>query len=161
MAALLPVSFEYGKQRTKRYLTPGNQLRLTPEFSDFYNGFAYSGRGSNINNCLARSQWAFEYGPPGNDPRPMDKMGSATTPTEMRQCADAFRQKRLFFLADYAVAHPLPAPFQRGAKATIAADWATALLYYAQRYWPATSDKALPKAYFNFLAEVPAPELNR
>lgn len=56
LAAPLPVSFEYGKQRTKLYLTPGDQLRLTLEFSDFYNSLAYSGRGSNVNNCLARSQ---------------------------------------------------------------------------------------------------------
>lgn len=111
LAAPLPVSFEYGKQRTKLYLTPGDQLRLTLEFSDFYNSLAYSGLGSNVNNYLARSQWAFGYSPPGNAPRPMDKMGPATTPTEMRQCADAFRQKRLAFLADYAVAHPLPAPY--------------------------------------------------
>lgn len=57
----------------------------------------------------------------------MDRMGPATTPTEIRQCADAFRQKRLAFLADYAKTHPLPAPFQREATAAIAADWATAL----------------------------------
>lgn len=91
----------------------------------------------------------------------MDKMGPATTPTGMRQCADSFRQKRLAFLADYAVAHPLPASFQREAKATIAADWATVLLYYARGHWSAASDEALSKAYFNFLVEVPTQELNR
>lgn len=88
-------------------------------------------------------------------------MGPATTPPEMRQCADAFRQKRLAFLADYAHAYPLPATFQREAKAAIAADWAIALLYYARRYWPAPSGETLPETYFNFLAEVPTQELNQ
>ncbi|MGI4885557.1 MAG: hypothetical protein ACRYFR_11415 [Janthinobacterium lividum] len=128
LAAPLPVSFEYAGQRTQLYLTPGDQLRLALEFNDFDNSLAYNGQGANANNYLARSQWKFEYSPPGHDPRPMDRAGLATTPTEMRQCADAFRQQRLAFLADYAQAHPLPAPFQREAKATIAADWAIALL---------------------------------
>ncbi len=161
LAAPLPVSFDYGQQHTRLYLTPGDQLRMTLEFSDFDNSLVYSGQGANANNYLARSQWTFEYSPPGNTSRPMDRAQLATTPAEMRQCADAFRQQRLAFLADYARAHPLPATFQREAKAAIAADWATALLYYARRQWPAPSGETLPEAYFNFLAEAPAQELNQ
>ena len=161
LAAPLPVSFEYAGQRTQLYLTPGDQLRLTLEFSDFDNSLVYSGRGANANNYLARSQWLFEYSPPGNDPRPMDRIGPAITPPEMRQCADAFRRKRLAFLADYARIHLLPALFQREAQTTIAADWAIALLYYARRQWPTPSGETLPETYFNFLAEVPARELSQ
>ncbi|OGX83323.1 TlpA family protein disulfide reductase [Hymenobacter coccineus] len=161
LAVPLPASFEYAKQHTQLYLTPGDQLRMALEFSDFDNSLVYSGRGANANNYLARSKWIFEYSPPGNVPRPMDKILPTTTPPEMRQYADAFRQQRLAFLADYAQDHPLPAGFQHEAKATITTDWAIALLYYARGNWPLPSGETLPETYFNFVAEVPATELNQ
>jgi len=42
---------------------------------------------------LAQSLYKFEYGPAGNTPRPQDQLKPTTTPTEVRQYADAFRQR--------------------------------------------------------------------
>jgi hypothetical protein len=93
LQATTPVHFTYAGQNTRLYLMPGDQLRLTLDFKDFDKSLVYSGRGSDVNNYLAQSQWKFEYSPPGDDLRPMDqlKQKPTITPAEMRRNADAFR----------------------------------------------------------------------
>jgi len=159
LAATTPVHFEYAKQHTRLYLMPGDQLRLTLDFQDFDKSLVYTGQGADVNNYLAQAQWKFEYGPPGDTPRPMDQLQRTTTPAEMRQHADDFRQKRRAFLAAYAQAHPLPASFQRDQDFLISVQWATQLLDYIgyrhaqQASAEAPAAEVVPASYFSFLQD--------
>jgi len=159
LSATTPVHFEYAKQHTRLYLLPGDQLRLTLDFQDFDKSLVYSGRGADVNNYLAQAQWKFEYGPPGDTPRPMEQLQPTTTPAEMRQHADAFRQKRRSFLADYAKAHALPASFQRDQDFLISVQWASQLLEYIghrqaqQATTEAPATEVVPPTYFSFLQD--------
>jgi len=159
LRAATPVHFEYAKQHTRLYLLPGDQLRLTLDFQDFDKSLVYSGRGADVNNYLAQAQWKFEYGPPGDAPRPMDQLQRTTTPAEMRQHADTFRQKRRAFLADYARAHALPASFRRDQDFLISVQWAMQLLDYVgyrqaqQATAEAPGAEVVPPTYFSFLQD--------
>ena len=168
LQATTPVHFTYAGQSTRLYLLPGDQLRLTLDFKDFDKSLTYSGKGSDVNNYLAQAQWKFEYGPPGDEPRPMDQLQSkpGTTPAEMRRHADAFRQRQLAFLAAYATAHPLPASFRHDAEFLINVQWGTQLLNYlghrrAQSPAAAGPNQPLDPAYFSFLQEMPLRELGQ
>jgi peroxiredoxin len=159
-----PVHFSYAGQNTRLYLLPGDQLRLALDFKEFDKSLTYSGRGANVNNYMAQAQWKFEFSPPGNEPRPLDQLTPTTTPAEMRRRADAFRQKRRAFLADYAKAHPLPATFRHDAALFIDVSWGTQLLQYVEYYrGQKTADgrprPVMPEAYFSFLTEIPLREL--
>jgi peroxiredoxin len=159
LSAATPVHFEYAKQHTRLYFAPGDQLRLALDFNEFDKSLVYSGRGSDINNYLAQAQWKFEYGPPGDTPRPMDQLQRTTTPAEMRQYADTFRQKRRAFLADYAKAHALPASFQHNQDLLISVQWAVQLLDYIgyrqaqQATAEAPGTEVVPPSYFSFLQD--------
>jgi len=159
LSATTPVHFEYAKQHTRLYLLPGDQLRLALDFQDFDKSLVYSGRGADVNNYLAQAQWKFEYGPPGDTPRPLEQLQPTTTPAEMRQRADAFRQKRRAFLADYAKAHALPASFRRDQDFLISVQWASQLLEYIghrqaqQATTEAPATEVVPPTYFSFLQD--------
>ncbi len=166
LQATTPVHFTYAGQSTRLYLLPGDQLRLTLDFKDFDKSLVYSGKGADVNNYVAQAQWKFEYGPPGDAPRPLDqlKQKPGTTPAEMRRHADAFRQRRLAFLAAYAQAHPLPASFRHDAEALINVQWGTQLLNYVeisrmQNTAEAGPNQPVDPAYFSFLPAVPLREL--
>ncbi|MDO7887059.1 TlpA family protein disulfide reductase [Hymenobacter cheonanensis] len=168
LEATTPVHFTYAGQSTRLYLMPGDQLRLTLDFKDFDKTLVYSGRGADVNNYLAQAQWKFEYSPPGNDPRPMDvlKQKPSTTPAEMRRNADAFRQQRRAFLAEYAKAHPLPASFRHEAEFGIDLAWGTQLLNYlaisrAQSTAEAGPNQPVDPAYFSFVQQLPLRELGQ
>jgi peroxiredoxin len=167
LTATTPVHFEFAKQHTRLYLMPGDQLRLTLDFQDFDKSLVYTGRGADVNNYVAQAQWKFEYGPPGDTPRPMDQLRPTTTPAQMRQYADAFRQKRRAFLAAYAKAHPLPADFQRDQDFLISTQWATQLLSYIdyrhaqQATAEAPAAEVVPASYFSFLQDSFLRELNQ
>jgi thiol-disulfide isomerase/thioredoxin len=168
LLATTPVHFTYAGQSTRLYLMPGDQLRLTLDFKDFDKSVVYSGRGADVNNYLARAQWQFEYSPPGDEPRPMDQLKAKpnTTPAEMRQYADAFRQRRRAYLATYAKAHPLPAAFRRDAEFAIDLAWGTQLLNYlgfrrAQSTAEAGPNQPIDPTYFSFLQQLPLRELGQ
>jgi peroxiredoxin len=164
LRALTPVHFSYARQDTRLYLLPGDQLRLALDFKEFDKSLTYSGRGADVNNYMAQAQWKFEYSPPGNEPRPLDQLTPAVTPADMRRRADAFRQKRRAFLADYAQAHPLPTAFRHDAALFIDVSWGMQLLQYAEYYRGQKNTDGrprpvLPEAYFGFLKELPLREV--
>ena len=150
-----PVTFHYADQHTSLYLSPGDDVRLTLDFPDFDESLRYTGRGADANNYLARSLWKFEYGPWDKAvPHPLTMEN--TTPAQIRQQADAFRQARRRFMADYAKAHPLPADLQRSEALNFDLAWATALLEYPPTYrFLAKREPQLPAAYFDFLMQLP------
>lgn len=164
LRATTPVHFSCARQSTRLYLMPGDQLRLNLDFNDFDKSLTYSGRGAGVNNYMAQALWKFEFSPPGNEPRPLDQLTPATTPAEMRHRADAFRQKRLAFLAEYAQAHPLPAGFRHDAALFIDVSWGTQLLRYAEYYRgqknaDGSPRPVLPETYFSFLKAMPLREI--
>jgi peroxiredoxin len=155
LKAAMPITFTYGGQRTSLYLSPGDDVRLTLDFPKFDETLAYTGRGANVNNYLARSLWEFEFGP-ANAALPRPQITATTTPDQIRQQADAFRQAQRDFLTSYAKAHPLPADFQRNTLLDIDLNWAIALLEYAPTYrYIAKQEPTLPPTYFNFLQQLP------
>jgi len=167
LAATAPVHFTYARQSTRLYLMPGDQVHLVLDFKNFDQSLVYSGRGADVNNYMAQSQWKFEYGPAGDVPRPQEQRKPTTTPAEMRRYADAFRQQRLAYLAKYAKAHPLPASFRRDAEFGINLQWATQLLHYVgyRRANLPPSEAApaeiVPASYFSFLQQIPLKELSQ
>jgi thiol-disulfide isomerase/thioredoxin len=169
LVATTPVNFSYAKQSTRLYLMPGDQLQMVLDFNDFDKSLVYSGKGSDVNNYMAQSQWKFEYSPPGDQPRPMDqlKTNPKLSPAEMRRNSDAFRQQRLSYLAGYAKTHSLPATFRHDAEYAINLQWATQLLQYVgyRRAQDAGSEGApgepVPPTYFNFLQQAPLKEMSQ
>ncbi len=154
-------SLSYARQRTLCYLTPGDKLRLVLDFKDFDKTLVYSGQGSSTNNYLAQSLYKFEYGPAGNTPRPQDQLKPTTTPTEVRQYADAFRQRQRSFLATYAKVHPLPVAFQQQAALDVDLQWGRLLLDYpAYIRYRAKHEAVLPADYFSFLPQLPLQQLD-
>jgi thiol-disulfide isomerase/thioredoxin len=154
-------TFAYAGQRTKLYLTPGDQLVLTTTFQDFDKALTYSGRGAAANNYLAQALYKFEYGPAGDVPRPSKQLQPTTTPAEARQYADAFRQQQQAFLTAYAKAHSLPAIFQQQQALDIELQWARFLLDYPGyvRY-RTKQEAALSPTYFDFLRQLPLRQLD-
>jgi thiol-disulfide isomerase/thioredoxin len=150
-----PVSFSYARERTGMYLSPGDEVRMTLDFAKFDETVKYTGRGADVNNYLAQSLWKFEFGPWDKTvPHPLTQEN--TTPAQIRQQADAFRQARRTFLTTYAKAHPLPADFQRNALLDIDLSWAITLLEYPGAYrYLAKQEPALPANYFDFLQQLP------
>lgn len=142
----------YAGQSVMLYLTPGEELALTLDFSHFQQTVRYAGRGAAANSYLARARYAFEDGPPGSVPRPLDQLTATTTPQQARQYADAFRRAQRGFLMTYVAAHPLPAAFQRDAAEHIDLLWALYLLAYPSEYQQlAHRAAALPTTYYDFL----------
>lgn len=147
--------FTYAGQQTKLYLTPGDQLVMQLDFTDFDKTLVYSGKGSVENNYLAQSLYKFAYGPPSSLLRAGD--WPTGTPTAARRVSDELRQARRAYLAEYAKSHRLPAAFVRNEQLTIDVDWATALLGYAFKQ----DGKGLPADYFDFLRETPTKEISQ
>lgn len=144
------------EQHTTLYLTPGDKLTQNLDFPRFAETLRYTGRGADLNNYLARALYSFEQGPAGTLPRPQDQLTAATTPGQMRQAADSFRQARQNFLTTYTAAHPLPAAFQQEMRAHIDLQWALTLLEYPERYQRLAHQAAvLPAAYYDFLPQLP------
>lgn len=161
-----PVHFAYAGQQTRLYLLPGNQLVMRLDFRDFDKTLAYSGRGADLNNYLAQAQYKFEYGPPGDVPRPLDELKPTTTPAELRHRADAFRQARRAFLTQYAQAHPLAPAQRRDAEFSIDLTWGTQLLDYLAYHAAHPSVEAglaapVEPGYFDFIAQLPLQELGQ
>ena len=155
LKAATPITFTYGGQRTSLYLSPGDDVRLTLDFPKFDETLTYTGRGTNVNNYLAQALWKFSFGPT-NAALPRPQVTAATTPAQIRQQADAFRQAQRDFLTGYAKAHSLPADFQRNALIDIDLNWAISLLEYLPIYRRlAKQEPTLPPRYFNFLQELP------
>jgi thiol-disulfide isomerase/thioredoxin len=151
----MPVTFTYGGQRTSLYLSPGDDVQLTLDFPQFDETLKYTGRGANANNYLAQSLWKFSFGP-ADAALPLPQTTAATTPAQIRQQADAFRQAQRNFLTSYTKTHPLPAEFQRNTLLDIDLNWAITLLEYAPIYRRlAKQEPTLPATYFNFLQELP------
>ncbi|MCI1189240.1 TlpA family protein disulfide reductase [Hymenobacter sp. DH14] len=154
LTAGIPVDFNYARQHASLYLAPGDDVGMTLDFPRFDESLRYTGRGADANNYLARSLWKFEFGPAADVPRPVPT--ATTTPAQMRQQADAFRQAQRNFLAASAKAHPLPAEFQRSEKLDIDLGWAIALLEYPGHYRAlAKQEPVLPANYFDFLQQLP------
>lgn len=155
-----PVQFSYAGQHTGLYLLPGDDVHMTLDFPHFDESLSYTGRGAAASNYLAQSLWKFEFGPAGDLPRP--KPTAATTPAQLRQQADAFRQARRDFLASYAKAHLLPADFQRNTALDIDLRWANTLLQYPGEYRAlAKQEPALPATYFDFLQQLPLKQFDQ
>ena len=154
LTAGTPVMFTYAGQRTSLYLTPGDDVRMVLDFPHFDESLRYTGRGANASNYLAQALWKFEFGPVPDVPRPVPT--ATTTPVQLRQQADAFRQARRDFLAAYAQAHPLPADFRRNLALDINLSWATTLLEYPGAYrYLAKQEPVLSATYFDFLQQLP------
>ena len=155
LRAGMPISFSYAGQRTSLYLRPGDDVRMTLDFPNFDESLRYTGRGAEANNYLAQSLWKFAFSPPDAAlPRPQPT--ATTTPAQLRQQADAFRQARQAFLTSYAQAHPLPADFQRNLALDIDLNWAISLLEYPAAYRHlAKQEPTLPPTYFDFLSQLP------
>lgn len=152
-------SLAYARQRTALYLTPGDRLRLVLDFLYFETSLRYGGRGATANNYLAQSLSRFEYGHAG--PRPQDQRTPVTTAPQMRQLADAFRQKRHAFLTTYGAAHPLPLAFQQQAGLEIDVEWARHLLDFPGYHREATQQAAeVPVGYYDFLQALPRRQLD-
>ncbi|MET4107562.1 TlpA disulfide reductase family protein [Hymenobacter sp. UYP22] len=155
-----PASLSYARQRTPLYLSPGDHLQLTLEFPRFDETVRYRGRGAAANNYLAQALWRFQGAPTAAHPE--RQRTPTTTPERMRQLADAFRQQQQFFLAGYAAAHPLPPAFQHQATLDIDLEWARILLDYPG-YRRSASQQAvvLPASYYDFLQQLPRPQLDK
>lgn len=155
-----PAGFWYARQHASLYLSPGDQVHFVLDFPRFDETLKYTGRGADVNNYLARSLWKFEFGPAGNVPRPL--VTATTTPAQMRQATDAFRQQRRSFLKTFGQAHPLPPDFVRNAALDLDLGWATTLLDYLGRYRDLTKQSPkLPADYFDFLQQLPLKELDK
>jgi peroxiredoxin len=152
--------FAYARQQTSLFLSPGDQIQFTLDYPRFDETLQYTGRGAAPNNYLAQWLWRFIYGP-GNAQGPYKQFNVVATPLELQQRADAFRQLQQSFLASYAKAHPLPAPFQRDAALHIDLDWAISQLDYASYYHAHQGSAAqpLPATYFDFLSQLPLRKL--
>ncbi|MGI4885307.1 MAG: TlpA family protein disulfide reductase [Janthinobacterium lividum] len=151
-----PITFKYAGQQTSVYLGPGDDLHLALDFLRFDETVRYTGRNANVNNYLAQSLYKFAYGPAGSVPRPQDQRTETTTPEQMRQFADAFRQQQRSFLTAYAKAHPLPADFKQDVGFQIDLQWANTLLDYPEYYRSAAHQAAaLPASYFDFIKLLP------
>ena len=158
VARPVTAQFSYAGQRTNLYLRPGDDLGLTLDFSRFDETLRYDGRAAAANNYLAQSLYKFEFGPAGALPRPFTT--ATTTPAQIRQVADAFRQQRRAFLETYAKANPLPDEFRRDAALDIDLAWATVLLEYPADFRRlARHEPELPANYFDFLRQVPFKEV--
>jgi peroxiredoxin len=150
-----PADFTYARQHTTVYLAPSDDVRLTVDFPNFDETITYTGRGAVPNNYLARAGWQFRYGPEA-------LRTPATTPAEMRQLADTFRQRQLKFLADYDQATPLPPAFRHDQEFGIALEWGVQLFdYVGYRQAQAPAAGTLPASYFDFVRELPVAELPR
>ena len=148
-----PVTFYYADQHTSLYLRPGDDVRLMLDFAKFDESLHYTGHGAAANNYLAQSLWKFEYGP-WDVPHPLTTESS--TPAQIRQQADVFRQARRRFMAEYAKGHPLPADLQRSEALNFDLAWATILLEYPPAYRRlAKREPQLPTSYFDFLTQLP------
>ncbi|MDO7848102.1 TlpA disulfide reductase family protein [Hymenobacter sp. M29] len=153
-----PVDFYYARQHASLYLQPGDNVRMTLDFPAFDESLRFTGRGADANTYLAESLWQFEFGPGSAAARPQP----TTTPAQMRQQADAFRQTRRAFLASYAKAHPLPADFQRAELLDMDLGWAVALLEYPGAYRSlAKQEPVLPATYFDFLQQLPLQQFDQ
>lgn len=165
-----PASIYCASQRASLYLSPGDDLGLRLDFPQFRKTQRYTGRGAAANNYLAQSLWEFEYSRPDGSPDNVDVLYCTTmnTPAETRQRTDAFRRKKLDFLATYEREHPLTPAFRREALAHIDLRWAVGLLAYAvqvprvartRQQLAVISDAGpagvLPADYFDFLAQLP------
>lgn len=151
-----PITFKYAGQQTSVYLSPGDDLRLTLDFPRFDKTVHYAGRSADANNYLAQSLYKFAYGPAGDVPRPQDQRTAATTPEQMRQFADVFRQRRQEFLTAYAKTHPLPADFKQDAALQIDLQRAITLLEFPDYHQYAAKQAAvLPANYFDFIKQMP------
>ena len=152
-------SLSYVRQRTPLYFTPGDQLHLTLDFPRFDETVRYTGRGAAPNNYLAQALWRFQGRP--SLPHPQQQMTPATTPGQMRLLADGFRRQQQAFLAAYAAAHPLPAAFQRQVALDIDLERARVLLDYPGYHRAvAKQPTTLPAGYYDFLRQLPRPQLD-
>ncbi len=159
LSAPAPADLSYARQHTALYLAPGDQLHLTLDFPSFDETLKYTGRGAGPNNYLARSLWKFAYGPEADALRPQAKLKPGTTPAEMRQLADTFRQQQLQFLADYAKATPLSPAFRHDQEFGIALDWGTQLLDYVSYHRAQAGAAPVPATYFDFIKQLPVAEI--
>ncbi|WP_139255262.1 TlpA family protein disulfide reductase [Hymenobacter psychrophilus] len=159
LGAATDASFSYARQRTRLYLSPGDQLHLTLDFGRFDETLKYTGRGAAANNYLAQMLWRFDAAHP--DPGPEQQRTPTTTPAQMRSLTDAFRQRQRAFLATYAAEHPLAPTFQRQAALDIDLEWARLLLDYpAYHRYAAKQAAVLPATYYDFLQQLPRQQLN-
>ena len=161
LKAAAPADFYYARQHTTLYLAPGDDVRLTLDFPNFDETLKYTGRGAGPNNYLARAGWKFRYGPEADQLVPKNHLTPTTTPAEMRQLADQFRQQQLRFLADYSAATPLPPAFRHDQEFGIALEWGVQLLDYVAYHQAHAPGAALPAGYFDFLRQLPVAEIPR
>jgi thiol-disulfide isomerase/thioredoxin len=161
LKAGMPVSFSYGGQHTSLYLRPGDDVRMTLDFPRFDESLRYTGRGADANNYLAQSLWKFAFGP-ADAALPRPRPTATTTPAQLRQQANVFRQAQQAFLTSYAKAHPLPADFQRNEVLDIDLNWAISLLEYPGVYrYLAKQEPTLPPTYFDFVQELPLKQFDQ
>jgi peroxiredoxin len=152
-------SLSFARQRAPLYLSPGDHLHLTLDFSHFEESMRYTGRGAAANNYLAQTVWQFDQGHAA--PLPEAQRTPDTTPAQMRQLADVFRQQQHTFLQTYAAKHSLTPAFQKQAALDIDLLWARQLLDYPGYYRHATQHAAtLPTDYYNFLKQLPHQQLD-
>ncbi|WP_082318116.1 TlpA family protein disulfide reductase [Hymenobacter sp. DG25A] len=147
---------EVGRQHTSLYFSPGDKLQLTLDFPRFDETVRYTGRGAEANNYLAQSLYTFEFGQKSPVPSPNMLLTATTTPEQMRQRADAFRQARLDFLQAYAKKHKLSPDFRSEATRRITIRWANSLMDYPAYYLGVNrKPAALPANYYDFLQGLP------
>ena len=150
-----PIKFEYGDHQTQLYLTPGDQVAMRVDYQQFNKSLTYRGRGSRVNNYLAKSDYTFEYGRPAGALRTTSFPKG--TPADASKAADSLRQARRDFLTAYDKTHPLTPAFMREQQVAFDCSWATQQLGYAFKH-PADT---MPAGYFDFMRQVPVREVER
>ncbi|WP_324673880.1 hypothetical protein [Hymenobacter sp. GOD-10R] len=169
IAAPTHASVYYAGKRASLYLTPGDQLMFTTDYSRFREAARYDGQGANPNNYLAQAYAKFEYVAPGTSREDINSFDFVCeSPAQERQKANALRQERQAFLAAYHRQHPLSNDFRAIAAAHIDLMWTRRILTFASDHprLARTPQQAavlghsdtsiqLPTTYFNFLRDLP------
>lgn len=146
---------DYQNAYADLYLTPGDNLRLTFDAARLDQTLAFSGRGASANTYLAQTARLATHDDEAR--QTPDAQAARLSAADLRQLADAYRQRRLARLTAYAATHPLPAAFVRQQQQAIAHEWAGSLLsYYARQ--PAARRRegyaTVPVGYYDFLPKM-------
>ncbi|MVN77133.1 redoxin domain-containing protein [Hymenobacter sp. HMF4947] len=145
----------YQKEAADLYLTPGDNLHLAFDAAKFDQTLAFTGRGANANTYLA--QTAHQAAHDDEARQTPDTQAARLSAADLRQLADAYRQRRLAILQAYAATHPLPAAFVRQQQQAIGYEWASSLLSYYSRQPEARRREGyatVPVGYYDFLPEM-------
>lgn len=158
--------FYHGDETAKLFLTPGDQLQLTLDTKHFDETLHFTGSGANANDYLIQYFLCFDdFGdnivippPPSQEEIDREPARPYRTPENQQHRDDSTRTLYGAFLRTYAAGHPLPAGFQRYARAYIEHDVAAWRLMYPEVRRSVERKPGLPApaGFFDNLRQLPS-----